>query len=90
MSLFGALVRTAVNVVTLPVAVVADVVTLGGDSVDGGKTVLADYATSSDYGDWASNSLTTTDPYDAYVASGSNALTTVDLAVLDSIGYTTV
>ena len=38
MSLFGALVRTAVNVVTLPVAVVADVVTLGGDSVDGGKT----------------------------------------------------
>ena len=59
-------------------------------SVDGGKTVLADYATSSDYGDWASNSLTTTDPYDAYVASGSNALTTVDLAVLDSIGYTTV
>lgn len=30
MGLFGALVRTAVNVVTLPVAVAADVVTLGG------------------------------------------------------------
>lgn len=29
MGLFGALVRTAVNVVTLPVAVVKDVVTLG-------------------------------------------------------------
>jgi hypothetical protein len=32
MSLFGALVRTAVNIVTLPVAVAKDVVTLGGVS----------------------------------------------------------
>jgi len=30
MGLFGALVRTAVNVVTLPVAVAQDVLTLGG------------------------------------------------------------
>lgn len=30
MGLFGALVRTAVNVVSLPVAVVKDVATLGG------------------------------------------------------------
>jgi predicted amino acid-binding ACT domain protein len=30
MSIFGALVRTAVNVVTLPVAAVKDVFTLGG------------------------------------------------------------
>lgn len=30
MSLFGAIVRTAVNVVTLPVAVAKDVLTLGG------------------------------------------------------------
>lgn len=30
MSLFGALVRTVVNVATLPVAVVKDVYTLGG------------------------------------------------------------
>ena len=30
MSLFGALVRTAVNIVTIPVAVAHDVVSLGG------------------------------------------------------------
>ena len=30
MSLFGQVIRTAVNVVTLPVAVVRDVVSLGG------------------------------------------------------------
>lgn len=59
-------------------------------SVDGGTTVLADYSDSSDYGDWSTNSLTPTDPYDAYVASNSNALTAVDVAVLDAIGYTTV
>jgi hypothetical protein len=34
MSLFGKLVRTAVNVATLPVAVAKDVVTLGGASTD--------------------------------------------------------
>lgn len=34
MGLFGALVRTAVNVVVLPAAVVADVVTLGGVATD--------------------------------------------------------
>ena len=34
MSLFGALVRTAVNVVTLPVAIVQDVVLVGGDLAD--------------------------------------------------------
>ena len=34
MNLFGKLVATAVNVATLPVAVVKDVVTLGGVSTD--------------------------------------------------------
>ena len=34
MGLFGKLVRTAVNVATLPVAVVKDVVTLGGIATD--------------------------------------------------------
>lgn len=58
-------------------------------SVDGGATVLADYSTTSDYGDWAANSLTATDPFDAYTESNSNALTAVDVAVLDAIGYTT-
>ena len=59
-------------------------------SIDGGNTVLADYSTSSDYGDWATNSLTTADPYNAYVSNDSNALTAVDLMVLDAIGYTIV
>jgi hypothetical protein len=34
MKLFGQLIRTAVNVVTLPVAVAQDVLTLGGTIVD--------------------------------------------------------
>lgn len=38
MSLFGAFVKTVVNVATLPVAVAADVVTMGGDAIDGGNT----------------------------------------------------
>lgn len=38
MGLFGALVKTVVNVATLPVDVVKDVVTMGGDAIDGGKT----------------------------------------------------
>ena len=59
-------------------------------SVDGGSTVLADYSTTSDYGDWATNGLTAADPFDAYVPSNSNSLTSVDLAVLDAIGYTTI
>lgn len=58
-------------------------------SVDGGTTVLADYSDTSDYGDWATNSLTVTDPFNAYVDANSNSLTSVDIAVLDAIGYTT-
>ena len=57
-------------------------------SVDGGKTVVVDYSTSSDFGDSASNTLTTQDPYNAYVSSGSNALTTADLRQLDAMGFT--
>ena len=34
MGLFGALIRTVVNVATLPVAIVKDVVTMGGVAVD--------------------------------------------------------
>lgn len=59
-------------------------------SIDGGQTVLANYSTSSDYGDWATNYLTASDPYNAYVSNNSNALTAVDLLVLDAIGYTIV
>lgn len=57
-------------------------------SVDGGRTAVVDYSTSSDYGDTASNTLTTQDPYNAYVSSGSNALTTADLRQLDAMGFT--
>lgn len=57
-------------------------------SVDGGKTVLADYATSSDFGDWATNSLTMNDPMNAYLASNANALTSVDIKQLDTMGFT--
>ena len=59
-------------------------------SVNGGKTVLADFANASDYGDWTTNSLTPTDALDAYIAANPlTALSTVDIAVLDAIGYTT-
>ncbi len=58
-------------------------------SVDGGTTALADYSDTSDYGDWATNSLTATDPFNAYVETNSDSLTSVDIAALDAIGYTT-
>ena len=38
MGLFDKIVRTTINVATAPVAVVKDIATLGGDSLDGGKT----------------------------------------------------
>ena len=59
-------------------------------SVDGGKTVLAHYALSSDLGDWYSDNLTLNDPNNAYLSSGSNALTKVDLRTLDVMGFTLV
>jgi len=59
-------------------------------SVDGGRTVLAYYSDSSDYGDWASTNLTASDSFNAYIPSNSNALTSADIAALDAIGYTIV
>lgn len=41
MSLFGAIVRTVVNVATLPVSVAKDVITLGGISTDEGKSATS-------------------------------------------------
>ena len=38
MGLFGALVKTAINVATIPVAVTKDVLTLGGSITDQRKT----------------------------------------------------
>ena len=42
MSLFGAIVRTAVNVVTLPVAITKDVLTCGGAAMDKDKSYTAE------------------------------------------------
>jgi hypothetical protein len=42
-SLFGALVRTAVNVVTLPVAVAHDILSLGGAIDNNGKPHTAEH-----------------------------------------------
>lgn len=38
LKIFGQLIRTAVNVVALPVALVADVATMGGEANDHGQT----------------------------------------------------
>jgi hypothetical protein len=40
MGLFGKIVATAINVATLPVAVVKDVVTLGGVSTRSGRSAV--------------------------------------------------
>ena len=56
-------------------------------SINGGKTVLADYANTSDYGDWASNILTYHDPNNAYLSPGSNSLTPVDLIQMGAAGF---
>ena len=54
-------------------------------SVDGGTTVLAPYANSSDYGDLATN---TADPFNAYIPSSTNSLTATDTTLMDIIGFT--
>ena len=56
-------------------------------SVNGGATVLADYSNGSDYGDWATNSLTANDPFNAYAAPNSNALTAADATTLGATGF---
>ena len=42
MSLFGAIIRTAVNVVAIPVAVAKDVITLGAKAADDGESYTAE------------------------------------------------
>lgn len=56
-------------------------------SIDGGKTAIANFSNSSDYGDWASNSLTANDPFNAYLGSNSNGLTVADFIELGAMGY---
>jgi 3-keto-L-gulonate-6-phosphate decarboxylase len=43
MSIFGKILKTAIDVVTLPVSVVADVVTLGGAIIERGTTFTGDH-----------------------------------------------
>ncbi len=57
-------------------------------SIDNGVTRMANFSNSSDYGDWASDSLTVNDPYNAFISSGANTLTASDLRVMDAIGFT--
>lgn len=57
-------------------------------SFDGGKTALAYYDNTSDYGDFATTSQTLNDPNNAYVGSNSNALTALDIRTLDVMGFT--
>ena len=56
-------------------------------SINGGVTDLANFSTVSDYGDWASDSLTTTDADNAFYTSGPDAISPVGLTVLDVIGF---
>lgn len=57
-------------------------------SADGGRTILATYSPTSDYGDFATTALTAADPFNAYIPAGANSLTTVDLTMMDIIGFT--
>ena len=57
-------------------------------SINGGKTDLANFSTSSDYGDFATDALTRNDPNNAFISPGSNTLTEVDLELMDAIGFT--
>lgn len=56
-------------------------------SIDGGKTPLAYFSNSSDYGDWATTNLTANDPNNAYLGGNSNALTIADFVELGAMGY---
>jgi hypothetical protein len=56
-------------------------------SIDGGTTALAHFSSTSDYGDWASDSLTVSDPFNAFVSNNSSALTTLDLTTMDALGF---
>jgi len=57
-------------------------------SYDGGVTKVADFSNTSDYGDFAVDSLTPADPFD-YLATGAvKTLTATDIGLMDAIGFT--
>jgi autotransporter passenger strand-loop-strand repeat protein len=58
-------------------------------SVDGGKSVLADFGVNSDPGDFLNNSLTVNDPFDEFYTPGSTlqSLTALDQTMIDMLGF---
>jgi hypothetical protein len=61
-------------------------------SIDGGTTHLANFGQTSDTGDWLasggnSTPFTRNDPFDEFINSSSNALTAVDITVMDVLGF---
>jgi hypothetical protein len=61
-------------------------------SIDGGNTHLANFGRTSDTGDWLTNGnstapVTTNDPFNESINSSSNALTAVDLTIMDILGF---
>src|SRR3954466_2015501 len=61
-------------------------------SIDGGNTHLANFGRTSDTGDWLTNGsstapFTTNDPFNESINSSSNALTAVDLTIMDVLGF---
>jgi hypothetical protein len=58
-------------------------------SINGGVTDLANFSTTSDYGDWNGDALTATDMGSAFLGAGPNALSAVDLLAMDVIGFKT-
>jgi len=54
-------------------------------SIDGGVTDIANFSTVSDFGDYANDSLTPSDSFDAFVTG--SALTQADMSVMDAIGF---
>jgi hypothetical protein len=61
-------------------------------SINGGKTDLADFSTTSDYGDLVggSGSKANNDPFDAFYSSSTvQSLTALDKEMMDILGYST-
>jgi len=56
-------------------------------SIDGGRTRLANFSTVSDYADWATDGLTTNDPFLAFVPSSATLLTATDITMMDVLGF---
>ncbi len=57
-------------------------------SINGGVTPLADFSTISDYGDWAVDGLTPTDPFDWEITS--NQLSWVDVKEFQALGFSDI